>query len=50
MMREGRRRIHEALKGKSREEQLPYWRERNEAARLKYPRLRELVRANSVAK
>lgn len=34
-------RIHEALKGKTREEELAYWRQRSEEARLKYPRLRD---------
>lgn len=33
-------RIHEELKGKTREEQLAYWRKVGEEARLKYPRLR----------
>ncbi|MDQ1255696.1 MAG: hypothetical protein QG656_289 [Candidatus Hydrogenedentes bacterium] len=42
MMHEGGLRIHEALKGKTREEKLAYWRERDEAARREHPRLREL--------
>lgn len=50
MMHEGGWRIHEALKGKTREEQLAYWRERNEAFRKKYPRMRELGRMDSPAK
>ena len=42
-------RIHEALKGKSREDELEYWRQRGEEALLKYPRLRvaKLARAHS---
>ena len=47
MMHEGGLRIHEALKGKSREEQLAYWRERNEEARRKYPRMRTLESAHT---
>ena len=42
MMHKGGLRIHEELKGKSPEEQLAYWRERNEEARKKYPRMRIL--------
>ena len=34
-------RIHEALKGKTREEELAYWRRRGEEGRAAYPRLRE---------
>jgi hypothetical protein len=33
MQHEGGRRIYEALKGKSRDEQIEYWRERNESLR-----------------
>lgn len=33
MQHEGGRRIYEALKGKSRDEQIAYWRERNESMR-----------------
>jgi len=33
MQHEGGRRIYEALKGKSRDEQIEYWRERNESMR-----------------
>ena len=40
-------RIHEALKGKSREEELSYWRQRGEEARLKYPQLRVLESAHT---
>jgi len=50
MMHEGALLIHEELKGKTREEQLAYWRERNEEARKKHPRLRELARTNAAAK
>jgi len=50
MMHEGALRIHEELKGKTREEQLAYWRRQNEEARRKHPRLRALDRTNSAAK
>lgn len=43
MMHEGGLRIHEELKGKSREEKMAYWRERDTAARREHPRLRELA-------
>lgn len=33
MQHEGGRRIYEALKGKTRDEQIAYWRERNENLR-----------------
>jgi hypothetical protein len=42
MMHEGGLRIHEALSGKTREEKIAYWRERDAAARREHPRLREL--------
>ena len=45
MMHEGGLRIHEELKGKSREQKVAYWRERDAAARREHPRLRELERA-----
>jgi hypothetical protein len=32
-------RIHETLKGMTREEELAYWRERSEEAQKKYPRM-----------
>lgn len=32
-------RIHETLKGMTREEELAYWRERDKEAQKKYPRL-----------
>ena len=41
MMHRGALRIHAELKGKTREEQLAYWRQQNEEARAAYPRLRE---------
>jgi len=50
MMHEGGLRIHEELKGKTREEQLAYWRARNEEARRNHPRLRGLDRAKHAAK
>jgi len=40
-------RIHEALKGKTREEELAYWRQRDAEARVKYPRLREDARSRT---
>ena len=43
MQDRGALRIHETLKGKSREEELAYWRKRSEEARVMYPRLRECV-------
>ncbi len=36
-------RIHEELKGKTREEQLLYWQRKNEEARKKYPQMRVLT-------
>ena len=48
MMHEGGLRIHEELKGKTREEKLAYWRERDEAARREHPRLRELDHVDHV--
>lgn len=35
-------RIHEALKGKTKEEVLAYWHARGEEARTRYPELRDL--------
>jgi hypothetical protein len=49
MMHEGGARIHDVLKGMTREEQLAYWRAQNEAFRKKYPRMRELAPATSTA-
>jgi hypothetical protein len=34
-------RIYEALKGKTRDEELAYWRQRNEEALAAYPHLRK---------
>ena len=42
MMHQAALRIHEDLKGKTREEQLAYWRQKNEEARRKYPQMRTL--------
>lgn len=43
-------RIHAELKGKTREEQLAYWRRKNEEARIKYPQMRVLeVPANDLS-
>ncbi len=39
-------RIHEELKGKTREEKLAYWRKIGEEASQKYPRLRVLESAH----
>ena len=50
MMHAGGLRIHEALKGKTREEKIAYWRERDEAARREHPRLRELSQVDSASK
>lgn len=33
-------RIHETLKGMTREEELAYWRKRDEEAQKKYPRMK----------
>jgi hypothetical protein len=43
MMHEGALRIHEELKGKTREEQLAYWAEWNEKTRKRYPRMKVFV-------
>ncbi len=50
MMHEGALRIHEELKGKSREEQLAYWRARNKQVREDHPKLRSLDQAKPAAK
>jgi len=42
MKREGARRIYEATKDMTREEELAYWRERGIALRKKYPGLKKL--------
>lgn len=49
MMHEGALRIYEKTKDMTEEEELAYWRERNEEARRKHPRLKELARARVVA-
>jgi len=49
MMHEAGLQIHEILKDMTREEQLAYWRERNEAARVNYPRIREAESVNTTA-
>lgn len=48
MMHEAALRIHEELKGKTREEQLAYWRLRNEASRKKYPHMKEMEHSGSI--
>ena len=45
MMHHGALRIYEKTKNMTREEELAYWRERDEAARREHPQLRELVSA-----
>ena len=50
MMHEGGARIHEELKGMTREEKLAYWRARDEAARREHPHMRELNRADHTRK
>ncbi len=42
MKHEGGLRIHEALKGMTREEKMAYWRERDATARREHPQLREI--------
>ncbi len=46
MMHEGALRIYEETKDMTREEELAYWQRCNEAARVNYPRMRELDRAS----
>jgi hypothetical protein len=41
MMHEAALRIYEKTKNMTREEELAYWRERDEAARRKYPNMKE---------
>jgi hypothetical protein len=50
MMHEGALRIHEELKGKTRDEQLAYWQQRNEESSKKHPQLRKLGHTKTVAK
>jgi len=50
MMHKGALRIYEELKGKTREEQLAYWQERNEAARRNHPGLRELQTSGRITR
>jgi len=50
MMHEGALRIYEKTKDMTREEELAYWRERDEAARREHPRLRELKDVERTAK
>ncbi len=45
MMHEGALRIHEETKEMTKEEELAYWRRKDEAARREHPRLRELNHA-----
>ena len=48
MMHDAALRIHEELTGKTREEQLAYWRTRNEEARRKYPNMKEADHADAI--
>ena len=48
MMHEGALRIYEETKGMTEEEELAYWRRKDEAARREHPRLRELDHADHV--
>lgn len=50
MMHRGALRIRNALKGKSREEQLAYWKRQNEEARVEHKRLRQAPSAGGPAK
>lgn len=50
MMHEGGLRIYEETKDMTVEEELAYWRRKEEEIRKKYPRMRELEPANSAAK
>ena len=43
-------RIHESLKGMTREEELAYWRDRGEEAQKKYPRMQALPTTHSRAR
>jgi hypothetical protein len=47
MMHEGALRIYEETRGMTTEEELVYWRRKNEEARRKYPRMRVLSATNS---
>lgn len=49
MMHKGALRIYEETKDMSNEEEREYWRRKNEEARKKYPKMRELTRADSSA-
>lgn len=50
MMHEGALRIYEITKDMTEEEELAYWRERDEAARREHPRMRELKPPDCAAK
>lgn len=50
MKREGSRAVYEALKGKTRDEQVAYWRERNEETRKWLEEKRTRVSRESPAK
>ena len=49
MMHRGALRIHDELKGKTREEQLAYWKQKNEEARAEHEALRELHSVEGVS-
>ena len=50
MMHRSALRIHNELKGKTREEQLAYWKQKNEEARAEHQALRDLQSAEGVSK
>ncbi len=50
MMHEGALRIYEETKDMTKQEELAYWRRKDEAARREHPRLRELDSAVHVGK
>ncbi len=48
MMHEGALRIYEETKDMTKEEELAYWHERAEAARRKYPNMKEADHARTI--
>jgi hypothetical protein len=50
MKRKGARKVHEAIKGMTVEEEVAYWRVRTEEALKKYPKMREMNPSNDTAK
>ena len=49
MMHEAALRIYEETKDMTEEEELAYWQGKNEEARRKHPRMREMDRSGSIA-